>query len=62
VILVAINYRIGLLGFMAHPELTKQQPTDPTNFGLLDQRAALQWVAKYIPSFGGDPNRVTLLG
>jgi len=47
---------------MAHPALTKSQPNDPTNFGLLDQRAAIEWVAKYISNFGGDPSRITVMG
>ncbi len=57
VVVVTVNYRLGRLGFFAHPEL----PTGG-NFGLADQIAALQWVQRNIASFGGDPRRVTLFG
>lgn len=60
--LVTLSYRLGLLGFWTHAELTQQQPEHPTNFGLLDQRAALLWLQKYISYFGGDPKRVTVFG
>ncbi|MGJ7489077.1 carboxylesterase/lipase family protein [Variovorax sp. ZT4R33] len=62
VVVVTINYRLGPLGFFAHPALDKERPGGPTNFGLLDQIAALQWVQKNIESFGGDPARVTVFG
>ena len=63
VVLVTINYRIGVLGFMAHPELSAESPQASSgNYGLLDTLAALQWVQRNIKAFGGDPNRVTLFG
>jgi len=63
VILVSINYRLGILGFFAHPELTGQSRYYGSgNQGLLDQIAALEWVQHNIRSFGGDPNRVTIVG
>jgi para-nitrobenzyl esterase len=57
VVLVTINYRLGILGYFAHPELSRA-----TNFGVLDQVAALQWVHKNIAAFGGDPANVTIFG
>ncbi len=63
VVLVTINYRIGVLGFMAHPELTAESPQASSgNYGLLDTLAVLNWVQRNIAAFGGDPNRVTLFG
>jgi len=63
VVLVAINYRLGALGFMAHPELAAESPHHSSgNYGLLDQIAALQWVRKNIRKFGGDPANVTVAG
>ncbi len=64
VILVTVNYRLGLLGFFAHPELTREaKPGDPIgNYGLMDQIAALQWVQDNIAAFGGDPKNVTAFG
>ena len=62
VVVVTINYRLGPLGFFAHPALDKERPGGPANFGLLDQIAALQWVQKNIASFGGDPAQVTVFG
>merc|ERR1711934_312265 len=56
VIVVTINYRLGFLGYIAHPELSG------TNFGLLDQVKALEWVSENIESFGGDPSNVTIFG
>jgi len=56
VVLVTINYRLGFLGYFAHPELNE------TNFGLLDQVKALEWVQKNIAAFGGDPDKVTVFG
>jgi para-nitrobenzyl esterase len=63
VILVSINYRLGPLGFFAHPLLSKESPQGVSgNYGLLDQIAALKWVQKNISTFGGDPGRVTIFG
>ena len=62
VVVVTINYRLGPLGFFAHPALDKERAGGPANFGLLDQIAALQWVQKNIASFGGDPAQVTVFG
>ena len=63
VVLVTINYRIGVLGFMAHPDLTAESPQASSgNYGLLDTLAALAWVQRNITAFGGDPKRVTLFG
>ena len=61
-VVVTINYRLGALGFFAHPALEKERPGGPANFGLLDQIAALQWVQKNIAAFGGDPAQVTVFG
>jgi para-nitrobenzyl esterase len=63
VLLVTINYRLGWLGYFAHPELTRESERKVSgNYGLLDQIAALQWVQKNIAAFGGDPNKVTVFG
>ncbi|CAN5894501.1 carboxylesterase family protein [soil metagenome] len=63
IVTVTINYRLGLFGFFAHPELTKESPHQASgNYGLLDQAAALQWVKQNIAAFGGDPNKVTIAG
>ncbi|MBV8199200.1 MAG: carboxylesterase/lipase family protein [Acidobacteria bacterium] len=64
VVLVAPNYRLGALGFFAHPALTGAAPPgEPlADFGLMDQLAALRWVARNVEAFGGDPKRVTLFG
>jgi para-nitrobenzyl esterase len=64
VILVTVNYRLGLLGFYAHPALTAEaRPGDPLgNYGLMDQVAALKWVQENIAAFGGDPKNVTAFG
>ena len=63
IVFVSINYRVGIFGFFAHPELTKESSTHSSgNYGLMDQIAALQWVQKNIAVFGGDPNNVTIAG
>ncbi|GAB3918913.1 carboxylesterase/lipase family protein [Mucilaginibacter boryungensis] len=63
IVTVTVNYRLGIFGFMAHPELTKESPNHASgNYGLLDQHAALVWVQKNIAAFGGDPKRVTIGG
>ena len=62
-VMVTINYRVGIFGFLAHPELTKESDYKASgNYGSLDQVAALQWVHDNIAAFGGDPNRVTIAG
>lgn len=63
IITVTVNYRLGILGFMAHPELTKESPNHASgNYGLMDQHAALVWVQKNIAAFGGDPKKITIGG
>lgn len=65
ILVVTINYRVGLFGFLAHPDLTaegKAAGTPPANFGIQDQIAALAWIRRNIASFGGDPDRVTIAG
>ncbi len=62
-VVVSVEYRTGALGFMAHPELTKEDPNGHSgNYGLLDQIFALEWVQRNIANFGGDPSRVTIAG
>ena len=63
IVVVSINYRLGVLGYMAHPELSAESPEHVSgNYGLLDQIAALEWVRKNIAAFGGDPANVTIAG
>ncbi|TAE50515.1 MAG: carboxylesterase family protein [Bacteroidetes bacterium] len=63
VILVTINYRLGRLGFFAHPALSQTYPDEAKgNYGYMDQIAALQWIQDNIASFGGDPKNVTIFG
>ena len=63
VVLVSINYRLGVMGFFAHPALSEKSPNNVSgNYGILDQVAALRWVKKNIEAFGGDPNNVTIFG
>lgn len=63
IIVVSMNYRVNILGLLAHKELSAENPDGPcTNFGLLDQRAAFLWVQKNIAAFGGDPDNVTIGG
>jgi para-nitrobenzyl esterase len=62
-VVVTPNYRLGVFGFLAHPELTKESGHNASgNYGLLDLVAALQWVHNNIAAFGGDPNNVTISG
>jgi para-nitrobenzyl esterase len=64
VMLVSFNYRVGRFGFFAHPALARDgaQGSPSTNFGYLDQIAALKWVKRNIAAFGGDPSNVTIMG
>lgn len=64
VVIVNVNYRLGPLGFLSHPSLDGEDPKHPVsgNFGLMDQRLALEWVQRNAEAFGGDPGNVTLFG
>ena len=63
VVLVSVAYRVGILGFIAHPELSAENPNHVSgNYGLLDMIAGLQWIQKNIAQFGGDPDKVTIFG
>ncbi len=63
IVVVTINYRLGILGYMAHPELSAENPDNISgNYGLLDQIQALKWVQDNIAAFGGNPDSVTLAG
>lgn len=63
IVVVSMNYRLGVFGFLVHPELTKESEHHASgNYGLLDQWAALRWVHDNIAAFGGDPDNVTIFG
>lgn len=63
IVVVTINYRLGVFGFLAHPELSAESPNKVSgNYGILDQMAALHWIQRNISAFGGDPSRVTIAG
>ncbi|MEO6893928.1 MAG: carboxylesterase family protein [Ginsengibacter sp.] len=63
IVAITVNYRLGIFGFMAHPELTKESSHHASgNYGLLDQAAALKWVQKNVSAFGGDPKKITIAG
>jgi len=63
IVVVNVNYRLGIFGFFSHPELTRESDHRASgNYGLLDQVAALRWVRKNIAAFGGDPTKVTIGG
>jgi para-nitrobenzyl esterase len=63
IVFISINYRLGIFGFLAHPELTSEsEGYSSGNLGILDQIAALQWVQKNIAAFGGDPQQLTIAG
>ena len=61
-VVVTINYRLGALGFLAHPALASRPGGAAGNYGLMDQQAALRWVQRNIAQFGGDPDNVTIAG
>lgn len=61
-LVVSIQYRLGSLGFLSHPALSREQGGHSGNYGLMDQQAALAWVKRNIAAFGGDPARVTIAG
>ncbi|MFY0674808.1 MAG: carboxylesterase family protein [Bacteroidia bacterium] len=63
VIVVTMNYRLHIFGFLAHPELSAESESGTSgNYGLMDQQMALKWVYENIEAFGGDPNRITIAG
>lgn len=63
VVVVTFNYRLGVFGFLAHPDLSRESAQHASgNYGLLDQIAALRWVQRNVAAFGGDPHRVTVFG
>lgn len=62
VVFVNFNYRVGILGFLAHPQLTREQGGHSGNYGLLDQALALRWIHDNIARFGGDPDRILVVG
>lgn len=63
IVVVGINYRVGVYGFLAHPELSAESPAQASgNYGLLDQIAALKWIQNNVAAFGGDPSNVTIAG
>src|SRR5439155_6576232 len=61
-VVVTVNYRLGALGFLAHPALASKPGGPSGNYGLMDQQAALRWVQRNIRKFGGNPRSVTLFG
>ncbi|QUS56636.1 carboxylesterase family protein [Pseudovibrio brasiliensis] len=62
IVLVTVNFRLGILGTLATDGITGQEPSNGGNYGLQDQQTALKWVQKHITSFGGDPDQVTIFG
>ena len=62
IIVVSVAYRLNVFGFLSEKEISDENPDAPGNFGLLDQRAGLNWVVENIAAFGGDPDRITIAG
>ena len=62
VVVVTVNYRLNAFGFLSHPDLTREDPSAPANFGFLDQQFAMKWVKRNIAAFGGDPGNITIGG
>ena len=63
VVVVTLNYRLGYLGFLAHPALSTESPDQVSgNYGLMDQQAALRWVKRNVKRFGGDARNITIFG
>ena len=62
IVVVTLAYRLNMFGFMCHKDITAENPDEPANFGLLDQRMALKWVKENIQAFGGDPDNITIGG
>jgi para-nitrobenzyl esterase len=62
IVVVTINYRLNVFGFLCHPEITAESPEAPANFGHLDQQFGTRWVKRNIASFGGDPDNITIGG
>ncbi|WP_159882185.1 carboxylesterase/lipase family protein [Paenibacillus puerhi] len=62
IVVVTINYRLNVFGFLCHPDITAEAPEAPANFGNLDQQAATRWVKRNIAAFGGDPDNITIGG
>ncbi len=62
IVVVTVNYRLNVFGFLCHPEITAESPETPANFGHLDQQAGTIWVKRNIAAFGGDPDNITIGG
>lgn len=62
IVVVTVNYRLNVFGFLCHPDITKEAPDAPANFGHLDQQAGTRWVKRNIAAFGGDPDNITIGG
>lgn len=62
VVVVSVNYRLNVFGFLCHPEITSEAPEAPANFGNLDQQFGIRWVKRNIAAFGGDPDNITIGG
>jgi len=62
IVVVTINYRLNVFGFLCHPDISVEAPEAPANFGHLDQQAATRWVKRNIAAFGGDPENITIGG